>query len=144
MKSQLISFVVGLVFALGLGVSGMTQPQKVVAFLDIFGNWDPALAFVMVGAILFHAIAYLVIKRRKSPILSDQFHIPNRKDLTPSLFAGAILFGAGWGLAGFCPGPGIVSLLSGNLDSFIFVCAMLAGMTFFHFTKNYLGPLNNK
>ena len=136
----LISFLVGLLFALGLGASGMTQPQKVVGFLDIFGRWNPALAFVMFGAIGVHALLYPLITKRSSPILADQFHLPMSKDLDVRLILGATLFGAGWGLGGFCPGPGIVSLASGHTSSLIFVGAMISGMIVFHLAK----PLINK
>lgn len=135
MMRLLISFLVGFVFAIGLGVSGMTQPQKVVAFLDIFGGWNPALAFVMIGAIFLHAALYPLITRRSSPILDDQFHLPKKSDLSPSLLLGATLFGLGWGIGGFCPGPAITSLASGNSESLIFVTSMVAGMFLFKLTK---------
>lgn len=131
----LLSFVVGLLFALGLGISGMTQPQKVIGFLDIFGQWNPALAMVMIGAIGFHGFLYPMITNRKSPILEDQFHVPTRRDVTPTLLIGAALFGAGWGLGGFCPGPGLTSLASGQNESFIFVGSMLLGMLIFKVSK---------
>lgn len=135
-----ISFLVGLIFSIGLGVSGMTQPQKVVSFLDLFGEWNPALAFVMIGAIAFHAISFPLITKMKSPILVDQFHLPNKNDLDGRLIVGALLFGAGWGLGGFCPGPGIVSMASGNSSSFVFVGSMIGGMLTFHLLK----PIVNK
>ncbi len=140
MVKNWVPFVVGVLFALGLGVSGMTQPQKVVGFLDLFREWDPSLAFVMIGAIGFHALFFPMITKRSSPILADQFHLPNNSDLDVRLILGAMLFGAGWGLGGYCPGPGIVSLASGNKESIVFVGAMVAGMLVFHFTK----PLINK
>lgn len=137
----LTSFLVGLLFAAGLGVSGMTQPQKVVGFLDLFGQWNPALAFVMIGAIGFHALFYPIITKRRSPILTDQFHLPTSKDLNARLLLGAALFGAGWGLGGFCPGPGIVSLASGSSSSFVFVGSMVFGMVVFHFVKPTLNKI---
>jgi len=137
----LISFLVGLTFAIGLGVSGMTQPQKVIGFLDLFGHWNPALVFVMVGAIGFHAIFFPMITKRKSPILTDQFHLPTSKDLDLRLIVGASLFGAGWGLGGFCPGPGIVSLASGSSSSLTFVVSMLFGMVVFHFVKPFINKV---
>jgi uncharacterized membrane protein YedE/YeeE len=136
-----VSFVVGLIFSLGLGVSGMTQPQKVIGFLDLFGEWNPALAFVMIGAIGLHAILFPIITKRKSPILVDQFHLPNKSDLDGRLIVGALLFGMGWGLGGFCPGPGIVSLASGNSSSFVFVSSMVGGMLVFHFLKPVLNKI---
>ena len=121
-------FGAGVLFALGLGISGMTQPDKVVGFLDVTGNWQPALAFVMGGAILVHLIAYRLVPRMPNPVFEARFGIPTRRDLDPRLLGGAALFGMGWGLAGFCPGPGIVSLVSGSSNAVLFVVAMTAGM----------------
>lgn len=131
MKSNLSSFVVGLLFALGLGISGMTSPSKVVGFLDIFGSWDPSLMFVMIGAIGVHATSYFFIKKRSSPLLAGSWHLPSSKEITPSLIIGAILFGVGWGLAGFCPGPAVTSLATLNNRVIIFVVAMIIGMLLF-------------
>ncbi len=139
MKSALASFVVGLIFALGLGVGGMTQPGKVVGFLDIFGNWDPSLIFVMVGALIVHSVLYRIIRKRNSPLLSEKFHIPTRRDIDKDLAIGAALFGIGWGLAGFCPAPAITSMASLNLKPFIFVASMLLGMTIFQLVKKSKG-----
>lgn len=130
-----IVFSLGGLFALGLVLSGMTMPQKVVGFLDILGDWDPSLAFVMVGAIGVHALLYPLITRRNSPVLEDQFQIPSRKDLDPSLLLGAALFGIGWGIGGFCPGPGIVSASSGQSSGLVFAGSMLLGMFLFKLTK---------
>lgn len=121
-------FGAGLVFALGLGLSGMTQPDKVVGFLDITGDWKPELMFVMGGAIAVHLIAYLVVPRLKKPLFEPRFSVPTRKDVTFRLIAGSLLFGAGWGLAGYCPGPALVSSVSGSRDVLMFVVAMLGGM----------------
>lgn len=126
-KQSFAAFLVGFIFALGLGVSGMTQPQNVVGFLDLF-HWKPALMFVMIGAISFHGIFYFLIRKKKTPLFDTQFHIPNSKEMTPSLIIGSVLFGAGWGLGGLCPGPAIVSLASGQQSVFIFVGAMVVGM----------------
>lgn len=98
MKNALASFIVGLIFALGLGVSGMTQPQKVVGFLDLFGQWDPSLIFVMIGAIAVHFLTYRLIRKRNTPLLDTQWHVPTKRELTPSLMIGSVLFGVGWGL----------------------------------------------
>lgn len=134
-----VSFIVGLLFALGLGISGMTQPHIVKGFLDIFGNWDMTLIGVMAGAIAVHAVAYQVVKRKESPLLDVKFHLPTQKDLDKKLLAGAALFGLGWGWAGICPGPGLVSLVGGELSIFIFVAAMLIGMQVFKvFEKRFL------
>lgn len=127
MKQSVASFVVGFIFALGLGIAGMTQPQKIIGFLDI-ANWDPSLMLVMVGAVGVHAIAYIFISRRKVPLLDKQFHLPKRNEITGSLVAGSIIFGVGWGLAGFCPGPALVSLASGQLSVVVFVIMMILGM----------------
>lgn len=127
MKQSVASFIVGFLFALGLGIAGMTQPQKVIGFLDVTA-WDPSLIFVMVGAIAVHSIAYLFISRRNTPLLDTQFHLPKKKEITVSLAIGSIIFGVGWGLAGFCPGPAIVSLVSGQISVVLFVIMMIVGM----------------
>jgi uncharacterized membrane protein YedE/YeeE len=126
-----LAFLVGFIFALGLGFSGMTQPEKVVGFLDLFGSWDPSLAFVMIGAIGVHAVFYRLIRRRKSPILSTEWHIPGKRDITPALIVGSLLFGMGWGLAGYCPGPAVVSLASFELKPLVFIIFMILGMLLF-------------
>jgi uncharacterized membrane protein YedE/YeeE len=128
MNQLLSAFIGGLVFALGLGVSGMTDANKVIGFLNLAGDWDPSLAFVMVGAIGVHLIFYRLILRRKSPLFDDAFHIPTRRDITPKLVGGAALFGVGWGLGGFCPGPGLVSLAGFGSSAGVFVACMLGGM----------------
>jgi len=131
MKNGLSALIVGLVFALGLGISGMTQPQKVIGFLDLFGQWDPSLMFVMVGAIAVHMVSYRFIRQRQSPLLSMRWHLPDQRSLSPALIIGAVLFGVGWGLAGFCPGPAVTSLASLSLKPFVFVVSMLLGMLIF-------------
>ena len=131
MKLLLGAFVSGFIFAIGLGIGGMTQPAKVTAFLDISGNWDPSLAFVMGGAILVYAPLYRLIRRRQTPLFASAFSVPTRADIDPLLISGAALFGVGWGLGGFCPGPAVVSLASGHIAVITFVAAMLAGMYLF-------------
>lgn len=131
MKQGLAAFAVGFIFAIGLGVSGMTQPEKVMGFLDVFGHWDPSLMFVMIGAIGLHALAYRVIRKRSSPLLSGSWHVPTKKDLTPALVIGSMLFGIGWGLAGYCPGPAVTSLASFQSQAWLFVAAMVVGMLIF-------------
>lgn len=127
------AFVAGLLFAVGLVLGGMTQPSKIVGFLDIFGQWDPSLAFVMGGAILVHAPLYaLVVRRRSQPVLAERFQIPTRRELSLPLIAGSALFGAGWGLGGYCPGPGLVALPSLGLEALTFVGAMTLGMLIHH------------
>ena len=128
-KSNIASFICGILFSIGLGISGMTQPQKVIGFLDVFGEWDLSLAFVMFGAVLSYLILQLWIQRNFSiPVLGGSFQIPSRKDLDRSLIIGAMLFGSGWGLGGYCPGPAITSLGSGSLNALLFVVAMGIGM----------------
>ena len=128
-KSNIASFICGILFSIGLGISGMTQPQKVIGFLDVFGEWDLSLAFVMFGAVLSYLILQLWIQRNFSiPVLGGSFQITTRKDLDRSLIIGALLFGLGWGLGGYCPGPAITSLGSGSLNALLFVVAMGIGM----------------
>lgn len=124
----LIAFLVGLVFALGLGVGGMTQPPRVLAFLDVAGAWDPTLAFVMAAAVAVYAVAARVAGHQAHPVYAATFALPTRRDIDPSLVGGAALFGVGWGLAGLCPGPALTSLGSGAPAALLFVVAMLAGM----------------
>jgi uncharacterized protein len=126
-----ISLIVGFIFALGLGLSGMTQVQVVRGFLDITGDWNLNLLGVMIGAITVHSLLFLVIKKRASPLLDTKFHLPTKKDLDLRLICGAALFGIGWGWAGICPGPGLVAAVSGNLNILLFVASMLLGMAVF-------------
>ena len=128
MKRVLVAFGAGLVFALGLGVAGMTRPEKVIGFLDVGGAWDPSLVFVLGAAVGLYALLFRLVVRRPKPVFEAAFAVPQRKDITVSLVLGAILFGAGWGLVGFCPAPALTSLASGSGSALIFVAAMLAGM----------------
>ncbi|MBL9027424.1 MAG: YeeE/YedE family protein [Myxococcales bacterium] len=128
MKSTLAGFGSGALFGLGLIVAGMTKPEKVIGFLDFTGSWDPSLMFVMGGAVMVHFILFRVVRRLPTPVFDTKFHIPTRRDLDARLLVGAALFGIGWGLGGFCPGPGLVSLASGSLAPIVFVLAMTAGM----------------
>lgn len=128
MKVQVTSFISGIIFALGLGISGMTRPIKVIGFLDFFGNWDPSLAFVMIGAICVCFVAYRRSRTMRAPLLLPTFSLPSRDDLDARLVLGAAIFGAGWGLAGFCPGPAIVSLASGQATAVVFGGAMVLGV----------------
>lgn len=133
MKNKIAALIVGIIFALGLGISGMTRPEKVIGFLNIFGDWNASLAFVMAGAVGVHAVAYRLIRRRNSPLFSKEFYVPTSKSLTLPLILGAFLFGVGWALAGYCPGPAIVSLASFQSRPFIFVGSMILGMIAFRF-----------
>ena len=125
---HLIVFVSGLVFSAGLIVSGMINPAKVIGFLDLFGEWDPSLAFVMAGAVAVNFVGHRLVTRRAQPFFADGFAIPSRKDIDRELIIGAGLFGVGWGLVGLCPGPAIASLGASPASSVLFVAAMLAGM----------------
>lgn len=122
------AFVAGAVFGTGLVVSGMSLPSKVLAFLDFFGNWDPSLMFVMLGAIGVHFWAYRLLSGRKVPYFGSTFTLPTRRDLDGKLLAGAALFGIGWGLSGLCPGPSLVALPSGIAGIAVFVVTMVIGM----------------
>ena len=121
----------GLVFGLGLIVSGMFNPAKVLGFLDLFGRWDPSLAFVMAGAIAVGLPAFAWARRRKLSLLGADMQLPTTRRIDRRLIAGSLLFGIGWGVAGFCPGPGLVALGAGELKALVFVAAMLAGMGLF-------------
>lgn len=119
-------FLSGCLFAAGLVVAGMTQPSKVVGFLDVFGNWDPSLGLVMIGAISVHAVAYRLVRRRKSPLFALNFQVPTRTDIDPPLIVGSALFGVGWGLGGYCPGPAISSLVALEAGTMVFVGSLVA------------------
>ena len=124
----LIGFATGLIFGLGLVIAGMSNPAKVLNFLDLFGDWDPSLAFVMGGAVLVAFIGYRLSWARGLPLLGGQFDLPTRTDLDARLLSGAALFGVGWGLGGFCPGPALTALPLAATGTLAFVPAMLAGM----------------
>ena len=126
--SILLMLVAGGLFGAGLVHSGMTLPHKVIGFLDFFGDWDPTLAFVMVGAIGVHSIAYLISKIQKKPWLAEKYYVPKNKKVDRPLVIGSPLFGMGWGIGGYCPGPGIVSLSSQQASVMVFVIAMLVGI----------------
>jgi len=124
----LASFGAGILFAAGLALAGMTQPDKVVGFLDVTGDWKPGLALVMGGAILVHLIAYRLVPLMQRPLLAGQFAIPTGWDIDARLLGGASLFGLGWGLSGYCPGPAIASVVTGDASALLFVFSMFAGM----------------
>jgi uncharacterized protein len=131
-KRSVVAFASGLLFAIGLVVSGMTQPAKVVGFLDFFGDWDPSLAFVMGGAVMVNVGLYwLTMKKRQAPVFDLNFHVTTNQQLTPRLFAGSALFGIGWGLGGFCPGPALTSIATATIPVLTFVVAMFAGIYLF-------------
>lgn len=122
------AFGCGALFAIGLGISGMTDPRNVLAFLDIFGDWSPALMAVMVSAIAVNAAAVAIGTRWGRPLAGDAFHPPPRSPIDPRLLVGASLFGVGWGLSGYCPGPALVSLVSPNAGLIAFLAAVVVGM----------------
>lgn len=123
-----IEFLVGLLFGWGLLLSGMTDPGKVLAFLDLFGAWDPSLALVMGGAIAVGVFAFALAKRRTTTFLGGALQLPTSREIDGRLIAGSLLFGAGWGLAGFCPGPALVAMASGEAKAALFTGAMVVGM----------------
>lgn len=127
----LLALITGLVFGIGLIVAGMTNPAKVLGFLDLAGRWDPSLALVMAGAILVAFPAFRVAARRRQSLLGEPMHLPTATRIDRQLVLGSLAFGAGWGLAGFCPGPALASIATGALQPLIFCAAMLAGMGIF-------------
>jgi len=131
MQHRISEFLVGLFFGLGLILSGMTDPGKVLGFLDIAGIWDPSLALVMGGAIAVGFFAFAIAKKRTVNFLGGALHLPKSNEIDKPLVIGAMMFGAGWGLAGFCPGPAFVSLASGQIKAAMFVVFMLVGMQVF-------------
>lgn len=131
MKAPLMAGLCGLLFALGLGLGGMTDPAKVVGFLDVAGAWDPSLAFVMAGALGTHAVLRRLVLRRKQPVLAPAFPSLKSARVDGRLMGGAALFGIGWGLSGYCPGPALATLPTGGSMVLLFVVAMLAGMGVF-------------
>ena len=140
----LVSFLVGLLFGAGLVVSGMTDPFKVIGFLDVTGLWDPSLAFVMAGAILVGAVAYRLAGKRDAAILGGPIRLPARAVVDRRLVAGSLVFGIGWGLAGFCPGPALAALGAGYGKAAAFVAAMLAGMALYELLQRGRAPAGMK
>jgi uncharacterized membrane protein YedE/YeeE len=129
------AFIVGLVFGVGLIVAGMTNPAKVQGFLDLAGNWDPSLAFVMGGAILVGLVAFRFAGKRERSLLGEAMRLPTATAIDRRLVLGGLAFGTGWGLAGFCPGPALASLATGGGKALLFTGAMLAGMLVFEFLE---------
>lgn len=128
MNRVLVSLLCGLIFGVGLIIAQMTNPAKIIGFLDISGQWDPSLAFVMAAAVAVFSIAYRLALRRHAPVFEERFILPEKTRLDKPLIIGSLIFGAGWGLAGFCPGPAIASIGFGDPRVWAFVVAMLAGM----------------
>ncbi len=128
---MLSSFIVGLIFGVGLILAGMTDPSKVIGFLDVAGLWDPSLAFVMGGAIAVGVVAFRFARKRSTAFFGGAMRMPTGNDISSRLVLGSLLFGAGWGMAGFCPGPALTALGTGNAKAAVFVLAMIAGMALF-------------
>jgi uncharacterized membrane protein YedE/YeeE len=128
MKRILAGVIAGALFGAGLSVSGLIDPAKVAGFLDVAGAWDASLAFVMLGAVTVTAIGYRIVLRRSRPLFDAGFVLPTRTDIDPALALGAALFGIGWGLSGYCPGPALAGLGFGSMEAYAFVAAMLIGM----------------
>lgn len=131
-------FVVGLLFGIGLMLSGMTDPSKVIGFLDLFGAWDPSLALVMGGAILVGVFAFTIAKKRTTTFLGGVLRFPTNTDIDKKLVIGSLMFGTGWGLAGFCPGPALVSMADGQPKALLFVLAMVVGMAAFELMDRFV------
>jgi uncharacterized membrane protein YedE/YeeE len=138
MKQVLAAFLTGSVFGIGLIVSGMTDPSKVLGFLDLFGAFDPSLVFVMAGAIAVAFGAFRIAAKRRVALLGDAMRLPTARDVDRRLVLGALTFGIGWGLAGFCPGPALASITTGGSAPLIFVASMLAGMAIFELLERLL------
>jgi hypothetical protein len=132
-RANLSIFVAGFLFGLGLVVSGMSNPAKVVGFLDIAGNWDPSLILVMGGGLLVTVPAFHLVLKNSQPLFEEKFFLPRLKAVDSKLVAGAVLFGIGWGIAGFCPGPALAALVSLNPLVLLFLAAMIGGMLLHHF-----------
>jgi uncharacterized membrane protein YedE/YeeE len=124
----ILSYFIGLIFGIGISISGMANPAKVINFFDIAGTWDPSLAFVMGGALIVTFIGYRFVLARTEPLLSARFQLPMRRDLDLPLIGGSAVFGIGWGIAGFCPGGALPALGTGRSEVFIFVAALIAGI----------------
>ena len=131
----LIALGTGLLFGIGLILSGMTDPAKVIGFLDLAGNWDPSLAFVMGGAVVVASFGFRFARRRDTALLGVPMRLPTGSSIDRRLVLGGVTFGAGWGLAGYCPGPALASLLSGGMKPIFFVVAMLVGMALFELVE---------
>lgn len=121
------SFIAGSVFGLGLTISEMINPVRVIGFLDVAGQWDPTLAFVMAGALAVSLPGFRLVLRRPRPVMAQEFHLPTKSKIDWRLMVGAGIFGVGWGLGGFCPGPALAGLAAGNSEIYLFVTAMVAG-----------------
>lgn len=139
MARIIAALIAGIVFGAGLAISQMINPAKVLAFLDVAGEWDPSLAFVMLGAVAVTAVGYRVAFRRQRPAFDTQFHVPTRSDVDARLITGAAVFGAGWGLAGYCPGPALAGLAGGAAETVVFVASMAGAMILANWAESRSG-----
>lgn len=140
---RLVAFVSGTLFSVGLVVGGMTQPKKIVDFLDFTGKWDPSLAFVMGGALAVYVATYLLTQNRDEPVFEGEFHIPTRSELDWRLVGGSAVFGVGWGLGGYCPGPAITAVVSAKLPAVGFVAGMIGGVLLYFGFDRLTAPGEN-
>lgn len=124
----IVAFICGLIFGVGLTISNMIDPNKIMNFLDISGNWDPSLILVMISAVMVTGIGFRLVLRRKKPVLAHNFYMPTNNHIDLRLIFGAMLFGVGWGLSGYCPGPGITALVLGTLDPLYFVLGLILSL----------------
>ena len=132
-KQDFLALAAGTVFGIGLGLSQMIDRQRVLGFLDLAGIWDPTLLFVLIGAVAFTIVSFRFVLRRKAPLWEEKFFVPSRNNIDKKLLIGSALFGIGWGLSGYCPGPGITALVLGSWNPVLFVLALIAGMFTFKF-----------
>lgn len=132
MKQDFLALISGVIFGVGLGLSQMIDRQRVLGFLDLAGTWDPTLLFVLAGAVALTVVTFRFVLRRKTPLLANKFYMPTRSDVDGRLILGAAIFGIGWGISGYCPGPGIAALLLGSWNPVLFVLALAAGMFAFN------------
>lgn len=130
MNKVLVAIISGIIFGFGLSLSQMMNPEKVINFLDISGQWDPSLAFVMMGALFVTFISFRLVLKKPGPIFEESFHLSKRTDIDKPLLAGAALFGIGWGISGYCPGPAVASLGTGNIEAVVMVISIYAGFFF--------------
>ena len=144
MREKVLALIAGLLFGLGLGISQMIDRERVLGFLDVAGNWDPTLAFVMGGAVLVTLITFRFVLKRPHPIFGDKFYLPTRHDIDRNLLVGAGLFGIGWGIAGYCPGPAITATVLGIANPFIFLAAMIVGSLTYQAIAPQLAPSSRR
>ena len=136
----IVLYLIGLVFGIGISISGMANPAKVLNFFDVAGTWDPSLIFVMGGALVTTFIGYRFVLKRPAPVMDAAFHLPTKTDLDARLIGGSALFGVGWGISGFCPGGALPALGTGNLNVIAFVAALIAGMAAARYAQNLTAP----